>query len=95
LSKTPLGPGEWKEPLEAKKNAEGAVILKWPEPVGATPVAFYRIYRGSTNYSSRYAIVSPATRTFTDTDTETAHQYWVTAVSETMTESPFLGKVEL
>jgi type II secretory pathway pseudopilin PulG len=94
LSKTPLAPGEMTK-LDAKKNTEGAVVLRWPEPVGVAP-AFYRIYRGSANYTSRYAIVSPATREFTDTDTEVEHEYWVTAVSESMTEtSPPFGPVKL
>jgi hypothetical protein len=96
LSKTPLAPGAMKEgSLEAKKTAEGSVILTWPAPEGGALPVFYRIYRGSTNYTARYAIVSPVTREFTDTDTEIAHEYWVTAVSESMTESPFLGPVKL
>jgi hypothetical protein len=30
---------------------------------------------------------------YTDTDAVTTHQYWVTAVSANLTESPFLGPV--
>jgi Tfp pilus assembly protein PilV len=101
LSETPLVPEELPTPpgLEAKKTEEGAVVLKWTKPLGGPPIAFYRVYRGTTaagaqNYTSRYATVSPATTEFTDTHSETEHYYWVTAVSETMTESPLLGWVK-
>jgi hypothetical protein len=99
---TPLVPEELPTPpgLEAKKTEEGAAVLKWTKPVGGPNVAFYRIYRGTTatstpNYTSRYTTVSPASTEFTDTHAETEHYYWVTAVSETMTESPILGWVKL
>jgi type II secretory pathway pseudopilin PulG len=89
LSKTPLTPLAITE-IEAEKGAstEGAVKLDWTQPEGAPKVAFYRIYRGSKNYTGRYATVSSATKTFLDTHAETEHEYWVTAVSETMTETP-------
>jgi hypothetical protein len=94
LSKTPVAPNEpEKGLLEAKKTEEGSVVLTWKAPVGGAPVAFYRIYRGSKNYTERYTTVSAATTEFTDTDAVTAHTYWVTAVSGTMTESPFIGPV--
>lgn len=92
LSKTPQAPGAMKGPIEGKK-VEGAVFLKWTVPEGGAPPVFYRIYRGSKDYTSRYAIGSSATTEFTDTHAETTHEYWVTAVSESMTESPFLGAV--
>jgi hypothetical protein len=95
LSKTPQAPNEMKVALKAEKTPEGSVILKWEAPVGGAPVAFYRIYRGSKDYTGRYATVAAAKTEFTDTNTETAHEYWVTAVSESMTESPFLGSVTL
>lgn len=96
LSKTPQAPNAMPEVpgLEAKKE-EGAVKLTWSKPSGGAAVAFYRVYRGSKNYTGRYAIVSSATTEFTDTHAETPHEYWVTAVSESMTESPFLGSVTL
>jgi hypothetical protein len=75
--------------LELEKTAEGSVVLKWEAPAGGVPVAFYRIYRGSTEYTGRYGVSS--TTTFTDTDAVTSHQYWVTAVSATLAESSFLG----
>jgi hypothetical protein len=96
LSKTPQAPNAMPvvPGLEAK-NEEGAVKLVWTKPSGGATVAFYRVYRGSKNYTGRYAIVSSATTEFTDTHAETPHEYWVTAVSESMTESPFLGPVTL
>jgi prepilin-type N-terminal cleavage/methylation domain-containing protein len=97
-SATPLTPHELGEIngkkafLEAK-TVEGSVVLKWAAPQGGPTVAFYRIYRISKNYTERYAVVSPASTEFTDTSATTPHEYWVTAVSETMTESPFAGPV--
>lgn len=87
----PLGP-TFSGTLSAEKNADGSVTLKWPEPTGVA-VVFYRIYRGSTDYTSRYGVASAATREFTDTAAATSHSYWVTAVSATLTESQFLGPV--
>jgi type II secretory pathway pseudopilin PulG len=76
--------------LEAEKNAEGAVVLKWTKPpAGGEPVIFYRIYRGSTNYTSRYGVSK--TTELIDADAETGHCYWVTAVDANLTESTFLG----
>jgi type IV pilus modification protein PilV len=78
--------------LTATKNADGSVTLKWPEPSGMPAAVFYRIYRGSTEYTSRYGV--SATTEFTDTDATTTHEYWVTAVSSTLAESsPPLGPV--
>jgi prepilin-type N-terminal cleavage/methylation domain-containing protein len=95
LSKEPTKPNEVPV-LSAKTNpGEGSVVLTWKEPVGGPTVLFYRVYRAGKNYTERYASVSPATTEFTDTNTaEQAHSYWVTAVSETMTESEFQGPVE-
>jgi type II secretory pathway pseudopilin PulG len=93
LSKTPLMPVTIGV-IEAEKTPEGATTLHWTEVEGAPPVAFYRIYRDSKNYTGRYAAVSPATKTFTDTNAATEHEYWVTAVSETMTETPLLLSVK-
>jgi type II secretory pathway pseudopilin PulG len=77
--------------LELSHNAEGAVVLNWKAPTGGEPVVFYRIYRGSTEYTSRYD-VSPGT-TYTDNDATESHSYWVTAVDANLTESGFLGPV--
>jgi type II secretory pathway pseudopilin PulG len=81
--------------LEATKNEDASVTLKWPKVAGAS---FYRVYRGSTNYTSRYAVVgqpgaSEANAEFLDTNATTVNSYWVTTVSATLTESPFLGPV--
>jgi hypothetical protein len=88
LGPLPSGPGA-PTGLEAEKTAEGSVVLKWEAPAGGEPVAFYRIYRGSTEITGRYGV--SATTTFTDTDAATAHSYWVTAVGATLRESGFLG----
>jgi prepilin-type N-terminal cleavage/methylation domain-containing protein len=77
--------------LEQEKSAEGPVVLKWEAPTTGEPVAFYRIYRGSTDYTGRYGVSS--TTSFTDTDAVTSHTYWVTAVTATLKESAFLGPV--
>jgi Tfp pilus assembly protein PilV len=76
--------------LKIKKTESGSVIVEWSAPSGGPTPAFYRIYRGSKNYTSRYAtaFASP----YTDTEASEPHEYWVTAVSSTLTESsPFLG----
>jgi type II secretory pathway pseudopilin PulG len=80
--------------LELTKNANGSVTLSWPASVGGPAVIFYRIYRGSTNYTSRYDVTaSGTTTTYTDTSAEVAHSYWVTAVNANLTESTFVGPV--
>ncbi len=72
--------------LGATKNPDGTVTLTWTAPSGAAP-SFYRIYRGSTNYTSRYSETTETT--FKDTDATEAHKYWVTAVSSELVESTF------
>jgi len=80
--------------LSAKKEADGSVHLTWTAPSGSPAVAFYRVYRGTSEYAGRYTEVSPAgTTTFADTNASTTHNYWVTAVSKTMTESEPVGPV--
>lgn len=77
--------------LVATKNADGSVTLTWTAPASGTAPAFYRIYRGSTSYTSRYG--ETTLPEYKDTDATTTHEYWVTAVSSNLTESPFLGPV--
>jgi type II secretory pathway pseudopilin PulG len=91
----PAGPNVPEGPLTLVKNADGSVTLKWSLPkAGGAAVSFYRIYRGSTNYKERYDVTaSGATTEYTDTDATETHTYWVTAVSSSLTESPFLGPV--
>ena len=86
----PLAPNK-PEPVEATKNEDGSVTLTWPKISGA---AFYRIYRESTNYASRYD-VAPGSENpgYTDTDATVAHSYWVTAVNSNMHESAPVGPV--
>jgi fibronectin type 3 domain-containing protein len=79
--------------LEATKNADGSVTLSWTAPSGGPTVSFYRVYRGSTDYTSRYDVVAVPATTYTDTDAVTAHSYWVTAVSTNLGESAPLGPV--
>jgi hypothetical protein len=67
------------------------VTLKWEAPKTGTAPSFYRIYRGSTEYTSRYGETT-ATE-FNDTDATTTHEYWVTAASSTLTESTLVGPV--
>ncbi len=91
----PAGPNVPEGPLSLVKNADGSVTLKWSAPkAGGAAVSFYRIYRGSTNYTGRYDVTaSGATTEYIDTDATETHTYWVTAVSSSLTESPFLGPV--
>jgi hypothetical protein len=77
--------------LVLKKNADGSVTLKWEAPKSGTAPSFYRIYRGSTDYTSRYG--ETTLNEYQDTDAVTTHEYWVTAVGSHLTESTFLGPV--
>jgi Tfp pilus assembly protein PilV len=79
--------------LTVTKNEDGSVTLKWNAPKEGPAVAFYRIYRGSTNYTSRYATAPASETSYNDSDATVAHTYWVAAVSSTMTESSFVGPV--
>lgn len=84
------------------KNLNGSVTLKWTAPTGGTSPAFYRIYRGSKEYSGRYGTTfssecetgpTSTTCSFTDTEPGTGLEYWVTAVSHNLVESEFVGPV--
>lgn len=77
--------------LVITKNADGSVTLKWNAPSGGAPVSFYRIYRGSKEYTSRYG--ETTSTEYKDTDASTTHEYWVTAAGPNLTESAFLGPV--
>jgi prepilin-type N-terminal cleavage/methylation domain-containing protein len=91
----PPGPNVPEGPLTLVHNADGSVTLNWSAPkAGGPPVAFYRIYRETTNYDARYDVTpSGATTTYTDTKATGVHSYWVTAVRASLTESPLLGPV--
>jgi prepilin-type N-terminal cleavage/methylation domain-containing protein len=90
----PASPNAPEGPLTLVHNADGSVTLSWSLPKAGTAVAFYRIYRGSTNYTGRFDITpNGSTTTYTDFDTASTHSYWVTAVSANLAESPFLGPV--
>jgi type II secretory pathway pseudopilin PulG len=86
----PPAPNPPREVFKLEKTVEGSVLLKWEKPVeSGEPVIFYRIYRGSTDYTSRYEVSTSAS--LTDADAITEHCYWVTAVDANLTESTFLG----
>jgi Tfp pilus assembly protein PilV len=91
----PAAPNVPEGPLTLVHNADGSVTLSWSPPkAGGTAVSFYRIYRGTTNYTSRYDVTpNGSTVTYNDTDAIVAHSYWVTAASSNLTESAFLGPV--
>jgi Tfp pilus assembly protein PilV len=91
----PIAPNAVAE-LKAKKEIDGSVHLEWPAVTKGQTVTFYRVYRGSTDYTSRYAAVqatgaSPVT--YTDSNATEEHKYWVTAVTANLTESEFTGPV--
>jgi hypothetical protein len=80
--------------LKAKKEPDGSVTLTWKAPKEGTSVAFYRIYRGSTNYTSRYDTASAVENpSYNDSNATTTHEYWVTAVDSSMRESTPVGPV--
>jgi type II secretory pathway pseudopilin PulG len=87
--------------VATKNTTNGSVTLKWTPPKGSTtPVSFYRIYRVSQEYTSRYGTMSASECSteecsFTDTDAVIEHKYWVTAAGSTLTESTFQLKPEL
>ncbi len=76
--------------LVLTENADGSVTLKWKAPASGPTPSFYRVYRGSKEYTSRYG--ETTSTEFKDTDATTTHEYWVTA-SSSLTESTFLGPV--
>lgn len=89
--------------LTATKNENGSVTLTWDAPTSGASPSFYRIYRGSKEFASRYA-VTPASEckvesistvcSFTDTAAEgVVHEYWVTTASTHLVESEFAGPV--
>ncbi|MCW2970996.1 MAG: hypothetical protein JWO23_2123 [Solirubrobacterales bacterium] len=77
-------------PLKVVERSEenGTVKLEWPSSAGAS---FYRIYRGSKNYTSRYDVTTSTS--YVDTHAVANGEYWVTAVSPNLTESAAVGPV--
>ncbi|HWG09389.1 MAG TPA: hypothetical protein VN672_10330 [Solirubrobacteraceae bacterium] len=91
------GPPEAPKPptgLTLTPNADGSITLNWTAPSSGPAVSFYRIYRGSIDYTGRYDVTpSGTTTTYTDTGAVGTHSYWVTAVNANFGESSFLGPV--
>jgi hypothetical protein len=92
-SATSTAPGPVKNLVVAEHLADGSIKLTWTAPTPAP--AFYRIYRGSKNYTSRYDVTSSTNYTDTAAVAKESEklEYWVTAVSSTLTESPAEGPV--
>jgi Tfp pilus assembly protein PilV len=87
----PVAPNEVAT-LTATKEPDGSVHLEWPAVKTGQAVTFYRVYRGSKDYTSRYAAVQAtgaSTVTYTDSNATEEHKYWVTAVTANLTESQF------
>ena len=74
------------------QSAAGGVVINIQAPAAgaAVPVAFYRLYRGASDYKSRIDRTGDGT-TLRFVDNERTFgagtQYWVTAVSNDLTES--------
>lgn len=77
--------------LVLTNNADGSITLKWEAPKNGSAPSFYRIYRGSKDYTSRYG--ETTSTEYKDTEATVTHEYWVTAVGSHLTESGFLGPV--
>jgi hypothetical protein len=79
--------------LTVNTQSNGTAILKWTAPSGGTAVAFYRIYRDGKLYSKRYDTANATETEDVDTERNSAHTYYITAVSSSMAESEFTGPV--
>jgi len=77
--------------LSAATLPDGMTQLSWSAPPGP-PVSFYRIYRDGINYTDRYDTTGLST-TYVDDPGGTSHQYRVTAVNASLTESVMEGPV--
>jgi Tfp pilus assembly protein PilV len=87
------GPEAPVAPLKAVREGE-VVKLSWSAPT--TKPSFYRIYRGTTDYTSRYDVTgSGEVTTYEDVHAIGFQKYWVTSVNSSLKESSFLGPVEL
>ena len=79
----------------------GSTVLRWNAAVPRDPdagdtVEDYRVYRDGRAYVDRYDRFSCTASTCTFTDTQTGdqqHSYWVTAVDQSLAESPLVGPV--
>ncbi len=79
--------------LTAANQADGTVLLSWTAPTSGA-VAFYRVYKGGTDYTQRLGTTGSATEvTFVDTDPQGTHDYYVTSVSSKLAESTYVGPV--
>jgi hypothetical protein len=80
--------------LTAARQPDGTVRLTWPKSTSAN-IGFYRIYRDGKSYTQRVATSGRGTATedWTDTNPGPARDYYVTAVTEKLLESTFVGPV--
>ena len=67
--------------------------LTWTAPAGGAPVEGYRIYRGGTDYTDRYDKTGDTVPEYSDPKPQAGEQYWVTAYSADLVESPMAGPV--
>jgi hypothetical protein len=89
LSEAPQAPPS----LTVKTQSDGTAILEWTAPSGGPAVAFYRIYRDGKLYTNRYDTANATETEDVDTNRNSAHTYYITAVSSSMAESEFRGPV--
>ena len=80
--------------LTVKPQPDGTAILEWTAPSSGTAVSFYRIYRDGKLYTKRYDTGNEEPP-YEDVDTNrnSAHTYYITAVSSSLAESEFTGPV--
>jgi hypothetical protein len=76
----------------------GSVVFNWTAATDSDgTIAFYRIYRMASNgipaTSDRYSRTTGNQTSFEDTDTGTVHYYWVSAVDNSLAESPLAGPI--
>lgn len=90
----PVGKPSAPTNLQGTANGDGSKTLTWTAPSGGNPVAFYRIYRDSVEYTDRYDATGDASTSYTDPNPDgLQHSYYITAVSTNLAESSYVGPV--
>ncbi len=80
--------------LTATTLADGNTQLSWALPATGNPVAFFRIYRDGIDYTNRLDTTGLGTdTTYVDEPGGSTHTYYVTAVSDKLSESTMIGPV--